>query len=179
MVSSSSGGDGHLPVNASLSLLQALDDNHLGRQIDAFGSQRQCFRYSASGIAQDTAEGPDLTRRFNRSSQERLPLLPCEVKPFTLFIDDLHLCDNNRQFCNILKGNIGIKGLFTLEINTGCYTNVNSVTVTPNFLQQIVSDKLREAAPCHPGSPFEFDEATRQMNQENHTLPLWPSQNLR
>src|ERR1700736_3190938 len=48
--------DGHLPVNASLALLQALDDNHLGRQINAFSSQRQCFRYSAAGITQDAAK---------------------------------------------------------------------------------------------------------------------------
>jgi hypothetical protein len=55
-------------VNASLTLFQAFDDNHLGRQIDAFSRQRQCFRYSASGIAQDAAEGTDLTRRFSRST---------------------------------------------------------------------------------------------------------------
>ena len=83
--------DRHLPVNASLTLFQALDDNHLGGQIDAFSRQRQCFRYSASGIAQDAAKGPDLTRCFSRSSQKRLPLLLCEVKPFALFIDYLHM----------------------------------------------------------------------------------------
>src|SRR6478736_6680419 len=49
--------DGHLPVNASLTLLQALDDNHLGRQIDAFSRQRQRLRYSAPCIAQHAAKG--------------------------------------------------------------------------------------------------------------------------
>jgi hypothetical protein len=56
--------DGHLPVNASLALFQALDDNHLGRQVNAFGSQCQCFRYSATGIAQDAAEGRTSTSDF-------------------------------------------------------------------------------------------------------------------
>ena len=43
--------DRYLPVNASLTLLQALNDDDLGGQIDAFGSQRQRFGYSATGIA--------------------------------------------------------------------------------------------------------------------------------
>ena len=83
--------DRHLPVNASLTLFQALDDDDLGGQVDAFGRQRQCFRYSASGIAQDAAKGTDLTRRFSRSSQKSLPLLLREVKPFALFINYLHM----------------------------------------------------------------------------------------
>src|ERR1700693_5202539 len=82
---------GHLPLNASLTLLQALDDNHLGRQIDAFSRQRQCFRYSASGIAQYAAKGTDLTRCFSRSTQKSLPLLLCELKPFPFFINYLHM----------------------------------------------------------------------------------------
>jgi hypothetical protein len=61
--------DGHLPMNAGLTLLQALDDNHFGGQIDAFSRQRQRLGYSASGIAEDAAKGPDFTRRFSRSSQ--------------------------------------------------------------------------------------------------------------
>jgi hypothetical protein len=90
-VSSSSGGDGHLSVNTLLSFFQALDDNHLGRQIDAFSRQRERFRYSASGIAQDAAKGTDFTRRFSSSTQKSLPLLLCEVKPFAFFINYLHM----------------------------------------------------------------------------------------
>ena len=74
-------------MNARLSLFQALDDDHLGRQIDAFSRQRERFRDSASGIAQDAAKGTALTRRFSRSTQKSLPLLLSEVKPFTFFIN--------------------------------------------------------------------------------------------
>src|SRR6476619_6363471 len=77
--------NGHLPVNASLSLFQALDDDDPGGQVNAFGSQRQRLRYSATGITQDAAKGTDLTRRFNRSSQKSLPLFLGEIKPFPFF----------------------------------------------------------------------------------------------
>jgi hypothetical protein len=77
-------------VNASLSLVQTLDDDHLGGQINALGSQRQGFTYSASCIAEDTAKGPDLPGRFSRSAQKSFPLVFREVEPFPLCIDDLH-----------------------------------------------------------------------------------------
>ena len=83
--------DGHLPVDTLLTLFQALDDDDLGGQIDAFSRQRQCFRYSATGKAQNAAKGPDLPRRFSRSSQKSLPLVLCEVKPFAFLINYLHM----------------------------------------------------------------------------------------
>jgi hypothetical protein len=46
----------------------------------------------------------------------------------------LHLCYNNRLFCNILKENIGIRALFSEEINIGRYTIGNSVTATLTLL---------------------------------------------
>ena len=62
--------DGHLPVNASLALFQALNDDDPVGQVNAFGSQGQRLGYPATGIAQDAAEGPYLPRRLGRSGQK-------------------------------------------------------------------------------------------------------------
>src|SRR5271165_204518 len=97
--------DRYLSVNASLTLFQALDDDDLGGQIDAFNSQRQRLGYSATSVAQDAAKGADLARSFSRSSKKRLPLLLCEVKPFAFFIDYLHNVTLIGSFVTFLRQN--------------------------------------------------------------------------
>src|ERR1700693_3984063 len=79
--------NGHLSEHATFSLFQTFEDDDLCGKTDAFGRQGQRFRYSATGVKNHAAKGSYLTRRSSSRLQERLPILICEVKPFTLLIE--------------------------------------------------------------------------------------------
>ena len=50
-------GDGHGAVDPRLALLQGLEHQHAGGEVDTIGRERECFGQAAAGIGQGHAEG--------------------------------------------------------------------------------------------------------------------------
>jgi hypothetical protein len=72
-------GDGHGAVDAALPLLQALDHQHAGAEVDAIGSQRQRLGQAAAGVGKGHAEGAGVTVGALGGAEEDVALAGGEI----------------------------------------------------------------------------------------------------
>ena len=74
-------GDGHGAVDPRPALLQGLEHQNPGGEVDTIGRERECFGEAAAGMGQGHAEGVHLAVGALGFPQERLTLAGGDVFP--------------------------------------------------------------------------------------------------